>query len=271
MNSSAVESREVRENLNVTKPLSPLQDGAVYGPIHSRRLGYSLGINPLPASYKFCDFDCVYCQYGWTPSKGTGEKIKRADELLTEIRSSFASHKSQDTPVNCLTIAGNGEPTLYPEFPEFIFGLVKLRDEFYPGVPIGILSDSSQVYRPEIRAALTLIEERYMKLDGGDEEKVREINRPRGGFTFERTVTALSFMKNIVIQSLFLQGAYGNTDEAALEKWAAVIAKIKPDEVQVYTLDRGTPAKGLLKVSREKLREIAEFCQRKTGIKSVVF
>ena len=160
---------------------------------------------------------------------------------------------------------------MHPDFSEFIQGLVKLRDELYPGVRIGILSDSSQVYRPEIRAALSLIDERYMKLDGGDEEKVREINRPRGGFTFERTVTALASMKNIVIQSLFLQGSYGNTDEASLEKWAAAIVRIQPDEVQVYTLDRGTPAQGLLKVSREKLREIAEFCRRKTGIKAIVF
>lgn len=268
MNSLAAEPQE---NLNVTKPLSPLQDGAVYGPIHSRRLGHSLGINPLPASYKFCDFDCVYCQYGWTPSKGTGEKIKRAAELLTEIRSSFASHKSQGTPVNCLTIAGNGEPTLHPDFPDFIEGLVKLRDEFYPGVRIGILSDSTQAHRPEIRTALAKIDERYMKLDGGEETKVREINRPRGNYSFERTVTALATMKSIVIQSLFLQGSYGNTDEASLEKWAAAIVRIQPDEVQVYTLDRGTPAKGLLKVSREKLREIAQFCERKTGIKAVVF
>lgn len=259
------------ENLEVVKPLSDLQEGAVYGPIHSRRLGYSLGINPLPASYKFCDFDCVYCQYGWTPSKGTGEKIKRAAELLSEIRASFISHKSKGTPVNCLTIAGNGEPTLHPDFPEFIEGLIQLRNEFYPGVRIGILSDSTQAHRPEISAALAKIEERYMKLDAGDEAKVREINRPRGNYSFERTVSALASMKNIVVQSLFLQGSYNNWDNDVLEKWAAAIAKIQPDEVQVYTLDRGTPAKGLLKVSREKLREIAQFCERKTGIKAVVF
>lgn len=268
MNSLAADPAE---NLKVTKPISPLQDGAVYGPIYSRRLGTSLGINPLPASYKFCDFDCVYCQYGWTPSKGTGEKIKRAPELFEEIRSSFASHKSQGTPVNCLTIAGNGEPTLHPDFPEFIDGLVKLRDEFYPGVNIGILSDSTQAHRPEIRAALTKIDERYMKLDAGDETKVREINRPRGNYSFERTVDALSSMKNIVIQTLFMQGTYNNYSADDLEKWAAAIVKIRPDEVQVYTLDRGTPAKGLLKASREKLREIAEFCEKKTGIKAVVF
>ena len=136
---------------------------------------------------------------------------------------------------------------------------------------IGILSDSTQAHRPEISAALAKIDERYMKLDAGDEAKVREINRPRGNYSFERTVAALAGMKNIVVQSLFLQGSYNNFDDESLEKWAAAIAKIRPDEVQVYTLDRGTPAKGLLKVSREKLREIAEFCQRKTGIKAVVF
>lgn len=269
--SSLAEPNEAQENLEVTKPISDLQDGAVYGPIYSRRLGCSLGINPLPVSYKFCDFDCVYCQYGWTPSKGSGEKIKRAGELLAEIRISLAAHKNQGTPVKCLTIAGNGEPTLHPDFPQFIDGLIQLRDEFYPGVKIGILSDSTQAHRPEIQAALAKIDERYMKLDAGDEAKVREINRPRGNYSFERTVEALASMKKIVIQSLFMQGTYQNFDQAALEKWAEAVARIKPDEVQVYTLDRGTPAKGLLKVSRAKLREIAEFCETKTGIRTVSF
>ncbi len=253
------------------KPLTPLQDGVVYGPVRSRRLGYSLGINPLPSSYKFCDFDCVYCQYGWTPEKGTGEKLKRAPDLLSEIRSVFENFRKQGTRVDCMTIAGNGEPTLHPDFAQFAEGLVRLRDEFYPGVKIGILSDSGQAHRPEVRRGLEMLDQRYMKLDAGRPETVQAINKPRGGFDFERMVNTLAGMDDIVIQSLFVQGSRDNTVPEELEAWAAAVSRIKPREVQVYTLDRGTPDPGLIKVSREKLQQIAAFCESKTGVKSVVF
>ena len=113
----------------------PLQDAAVYGPIHSRRYGYSLGINPLPVTYKFCDFDCVYCQYGWTPrplnptAKKNQEKLKPISKLLQEIETSFQKFVREKTPVDVITIAGNGEPTLYPEFLKFVTRLLELRGE----------------------------------------------------------------------------------------------------------------------------------------------
>ena len=262
---SALEPSEKR------KPLSALQNSAVYGPIHSRRLGYSLGINPLPLTYKFCDYDCVYCQYGWTPEKGNGEKIKRAPELLSEIRNSFEYHKKSGTPVNCLTIAGNGEPTLHPDFLEFTSGLCALRDELYPGVRIGILSDSSQAHRPEIRQALDLLDERYMKLDAGRAETVAKINKPRGNFDFDRTLRALQSMQDIVVQSLFMQGSFDNTLSEEVEEWIKAVNFVRPREVQVYTIDRGTPEPGLKKAGPALLREIAALCESRTGIRSVMF
>ena len=255
----------------VRKPLSPLQDGAVYGPIHSRRLGDSLGINPLPVSYKFCDFDCVYCQYGWTPAKGTGEKIKRAPELLREIENSFMRHKKIGTPVDCITIAGNGEPTIHPDFPALVEGLLKLRDRFYPKVKIGILSDSSQAHRPEIRGALEMLDERYMKLDAGHAELHAKINKPRGDFDFDRMINALRGMRDIVIQGLFMQGSYDNTHHEDIDKWIETVGFIRPREVQVYTIDRGPADPGLRPVSETRLREIAEACQSMTGVPSVVY
>lgn len=253
------------------KPLTPLQDAAVYGPIHSRRLGHSLGINPLPLSYKFCDFDCVYCQYGWTPTQGTGEKIKRAPELLQEIETQFQHHKKNQTPVDCITIAGNGEPTIHPDFLALVQGLVKLRDQYYPKVKIGILSDSSQVHRSEIREALEMLDERYMKLDAGSKDLIHKINKPRGDFDFERMVAELRNMRKIVIQSLFIQGSFDNTTSEALDDWIETVGFIQPMEVQVYSIDRGTPDPGLIKVSGERLHQIAQMCQSMTGIRSVVF
>ena len=262
---------QVGEARGEAKPLSPLQDGTVYGPIQSRRLGSSLGINPLPASYKFCDFDCVYCQYGWTPEKGTGEKLKRAPELLDEIRAAFEKHQKLGTPVNCITIAGNGEPTIHPDFLELINGLLKLRDEFYPGVKIGVLTDSSQAHRKDVREALDALDERYMKLDAGDAETVQKINKPKGGFDFDRMIEALVSMEDIVVQSLFTHGSHDNTSPEILEKWMQAIAKIKPREVQVYTIDRGPADPRLKEVSNEELGEIAKRCETQTGVRSVVF
>ncbi|MFZ5802692.1 MAG: radical SAM protein [Candidatus Omnitrophota bacterium] len=249
----------------------PLQDSVVYGPIASRRLGYSLGINLLPLSYKFCNFDCVYCQYGPTSSKGTGERIKPAVELLAEIRAAFEKHKQERTPVDCLTIAGNGEPTLHPQFPALVEGLLSLRDQYYPGVKTGILSNASQVHRKPIRTALDRLDERYMKLDAGTPEKLREINRSRGHFDFSRTVRALASMKGIVIQTLFVQGSHDNTTEAAVTAWIKTVKKIKPREVQVYTIDRKPADPHLRRVPFEKLQEIADRCQRAAGITAVVY
>lgn len=253
------------------KPITPLQNGAVYGPIQSRRLGVSLGINPLPVSYKFCDFDCVYCQYGWTPEKSSGEKIKKAAELLREIRTALEYHKDLGTRIQCLTIAGNGEPTIYPEFTALVCGLIEMRNQLFPGVRIGILSDASQSHRPEIRKALELLDDRYMKLDAGTEAKIREINKPKGDFDFERMVQVLGEMKDIVIQSLFVQGSHDNTGHEDIRVWIEKIRLIKPKEVQVYSIDRGPADPGLVKVSAGQLQEIADLCQKMTGVKSVVF
>lgn len=249
----------------------PLQDSVVYGPIHSRRLGHSLGINPLPLSYKFCDFDCVYCQYGWTPDKGSGEKLKRAPQLLEEIQKSFAHHRQIKTPVDCITIAGNGEPTMHPDFLSIVSGLMKLRNEFYPRAKVGVLSDSSQADRPKIREALEMLDERYMKLDAGHAALHEKINKPRGDFDFERMVNALRGLRDIVIQSLFMQGTYDNTQPGDIDKWIETVGFIQPREVQVYTIDRRPADPGLRKVSVQRLQEIADMCHSMTGIRSIVY
>lgn len=254
----------------------PLQDGAVYGPIHSRRFGYSLGINPLPVSYKFCDFDCVYCQYGWTPRPGsvaekTNEKLKPLAQLLSEIKSSFQEMTLKKTPVDVITIAGNGEPTLYPKFLKLVKGILELRDRYYPKAPLGILSDSSQCYRPEIKEALEMLDERYMKLDAGDPETIEKINKPIGGFNLKGTLEALKNLKDITIQSLFVQGSFDNTRPNQIDHWVKAVAYVKPKAVQVYTIDRPPADRGVEIVSTARLHEIAELCRKRTGTLTEVF
>ncbi|MBI4367900.1 MAG: radical SAM protein [Candidatus Omnitrophica bacterium] len=281
----------------------PLQEAAVYGPIHSRRFGHSLGINPLPVTYKFCDFDCVYCQYGWTPralnptdskpaessarsgmraprtltplpgnsAKKTDEKLKPLGVLLDEITASFRKMKRDQIPVDVITIAGNGEPTLYPEFPDLVKGLIELRDDYYPKAPLGILSDSSQCHRPQIKEALERLDERCMKLDAGDSETIEKINRPAGGFDLKRTLEALKNLKDVTLQSLFVQGSFDNTRPDQIERWIEAVRYTKPASVQVYTIDRPPADSNITAVSQMKLEEIAGLCRSRTNIRTEVF
>lgn len=253
------------------RKIIPLQNSVVYGPIPSRRLGNSLGINILPVDRKVCSSNCVYCQYGWTPSGRFEDPLKRSPELLTEIESAFESIAQRGVDVDCITLAGNGEPTLHPELGIIIQGLMSLRDRYFPKASLGILSDSTQVVRPKVRQALALLDVRYMKMDAGDEAMWRSINQPLGRTDFQTIVHALRELPEIILQSLFVQGSHDNTRETHVATWIEKVAFIHPRSVQVYTVDRGTAAPGIIKVSHSKLKEIADHLRASTGIAAEIF
>ena len=249
----------------------PLQDSVVYGPIRSRRLGASLGINVLPVSRKVCSSNCVYCQYGWTSEESTGEPLRRAPELLREIEAGFRIHAQASTTVDCITLAGNGEPTLHPDLEALVTGIKRLRDAYFPRATVGILSDATQITRPRVRQALELLDERYMKFDAADEATWRRINLPLGGTNFTAMVDGLKGLRDIVLQSMFIQGSHDNTDDAHVKIWIQAVGAIRPQSVQVYTVDRGTAAEGILEVPRERLQAIADQLTAATGIPAEVF
>jgi wyosine [tRNA(Phe)-imidazoG37] synthetase (radical SAM superfamily) len=250
----------------------PLQDTVVYGPIRSRRLGSSLGINVLPVSHKVCSSNCVYCQYGWTPGGGgSTERLRRAPALLADIEVAFRDHAARGTPVDCLTLAGNGEPTLHPDLPELVAGLARLRDTYFPAARVGILSDATQVTRPRVREALQLLDDRYMKFDAADEATWRRINDPLGRVDFQAMVDGLASLPDVVLQSMFIQGSYDNTGETHLRAWVETVGRIRPRAVQVYTVDRGTAAPGIMEVPRATLQTIADWLTAATGIPTHVF
>ena len=248
-----------------------LQDSVVYGPIHSRRLGHSLGINLLPLSWKLCDFDCVYCQYGWTPQTPGREKIKRVGELEPLIEEAFKGFREAHETIDCITLAGNGEPALHPDFMEIIRATKRLRDIYFPEARVGILTDASLIHKPKVREALLELDDRYLKLDVASKEDLLAINRPVGDFDWDRFVEALRQFPDKVIQSLFVTGSYDNTGDAQIENWIRLVAYVQPREVQVYSIDRSTADPGLRKVSPAKLHEIALRLEQATGIEAYVF
>ena len=250
----------------------PLQDAIVYGPIHSRRLGHSIGINVLPLTHKVCSSNCVYCQYGWTlPGGGSAERLKRAPELLADIETAFQRYRDEGATVDCVTLAGNGEPTLHPDLLELVIEIRRLRDRYFPGARFGILSDATQLSRPHVRRALALLDARYLKFDAADEATWRRINDPLGHTDFQVMVQALRTCPDVILQSMFIQGAYDNTDEPHLHAWIDAVGSIRPRSVQVYTVDRGTAAPGITEVPRGELQAIADRLTASTGIPAEVF
>ena len=253
----------------------PLHAGVVYGPVRSRRLGASLGVNILPPSEKVCTFNCPYCQYGWTASSRRSEAHVPAwpsvETVVREVTTALAALAGRDVALDRLTLAGHGEPTLHPAFGAIVEALRDLRDARAPGVALAVLSNSSTAHEPDVRAALTRLDERYMKLDAGDQDALRHVNA--SALPIARLVASLASLGDIVVQTMFVTDAAGrvdNTSERALSAWIEAIGTIRPEAVHLYTLDRRPAWSPLRAVTREFLDGVAGRV-RAMGTKVLVF
>ena len=240
----------------------PLQSSIVYGPVRSRRLGVSLGINPLPFGYKLCSFNCLYCQYGWTskPTLNPTHQLKdlpHPKEVSGALERSLQRMIRQRTKLDSITFSGNGEPTLHPDLAEIIAAARKLRDQYAPSVKLAILSNSSTVGRKEVRQALEMLDLRVMKLDAGSGEIIRRLDAPAYPFYLGEIITGLKRLKNLTLQSLFVQGRVTNSDPDSVHQWVEIVEVIQPELVQVYSLDRVPAERRLWKVNRATLEWIA--------------
>jgi len=254
----------------------PLQEGLVYGPVRSRRLGHSLGINVLPRHSKVCTFNCTYCQYGWTktPVRGPAEVVEPwpapasvARAVSLRLQRLIANGEAVDR----LTLAGNGEPTLHPQFADVVAELRAVRDKLAPKLPLAVLSNAATLDLPQVVRALNALDERYMKLDAGDATILRRVNAAM--VPFERIVSGLKTLKNVVIQSMFVRDRLGRIDNAsdiAVATWIGTLQTIAPRAVQIYSIDRAPAWPYLQAIPAARLEEIARRA-RAAGLKAEAY
>ena len=238
-----------------------LREKTVFGPIYSRRLGHSLGINLLPQEGKICNFDCIYCECGWNADGRGDTRIPTAAEVRSALEDKLSALMLEGTPIDSITFSGDGEPTLNPEFPRIIDDTLFLRDTYYPKAKVSVLSNATRVHIPEVFAALQKVDNPILKLDAPTLALAQKINQPAPGYDVNRVVEALArFEGNFVLQTMFLRfpGVYDSAAPEVLEGWMAIVRKLRPREVMVYTIDRPTPQAGLEPFTVDQMRALVQ-------------
>lgn len=255
------------------KDQTVLFHSTVFGPIHSRRLGVSLGINLMPDDGKVCSFDCLYCEAGFnSQGKGTTglparEKVKL--DLECKLKEMSAANKT----LNVITFSGNGEPTLHPEFPDIVADVMELRNKYYPEAKVSVLTNSTRIFDNQVAETLKKVDNNILKLDSAIDSTMRLIDRPQSKeFTVKKVVDGLKqFAGTGIIQTMILRGEHNgmridNTTDEEINALIEAYKKIQPKEVMIYSLDRSTPEEHLIKVEKEELDRIAEIIKA-AGIK----
>lgn len=234
-----------------------------YGPIQSRRLGVSLGMEIMPLTHKLCTFDCVYCECGWNqpishPTLPTREEVRSA------LETKLALMQKEKAPLDVITFSGNGEPTLHPQFLGIIEDTCMLRDLYYPNAKVSVLSNSTQLGRADVMKALRLCDNRILKLDAGTDKMMKRIDLPVNQDLSIATIVRWleEWQGDFTLQTCFLRGKHNgqiidNTTTEELEAWYSIVKHLRPKQIMIYVIDRKTPVDTLEKISREKMDEIA--------------
>jgi wyosine [tRNA(Phe)-imidazoG37] synthetase (radical SAM superfamily) len=235
----------------------------IFGPIHSRRLGVSLGVNLLPAQGKWCNFDCLYCECGWNAGQHDDRRLP-AREHVREALFETLQRLSKDAQCpDAITFSGNGEPTLHPQFPEIVDDTVALRNAYAPQAQVCVLSNATRIGHEAIFRALQTIDRPVLKLDSALDATLRHINRPQGVCTVAGIVEQMQrFGGRFSLQTLFMRGTYGgvaldNSTPDEIARWLRIVEQTRPREIMLYTLDRRTPAENLQKLPPAELHAIA--------------
>lgn len=233
----------------------------IVGPIHSRRLGISLGVNLLPKDGKLCSFDCLYCECGWNKDH-RGGRFPEAEIIMQQLESKLQQMKAGDEKLDVITFAGNGEPTLHPDFPVVIDRTIQLRDLYYPEAKVSVLSNATRMTNPGVHAALLKVDNNILKIDGAFDATIHQIDQPADShYSVRQIVEGMkSFSGQLIVQTMFVRGEHDgkivdNTTPAEVAAWCDLMREIRPHQIMVYSLDRPTPAPNLMKVSREEMTQ----------------
>ena len=234
----------------------------IVGPIHSRRLGISLGVNLLPKDGKVCSFDCLYCECGWNADHRGGH-LPDADEVMRELETKLQTMHAAGEALDVITFAGNGEPTLHPDFPRVIERTLQLRDQYFPEVKVSVLSNATQIGKEAVRAALLRVDNNILKIDGAFDETVHLIDQPADSHYSVRQVIEWmkTFRGQLIVQTMFVRGEHNgqrvdNTTPQEVAAWCDLMREVRPHQIMVYSLDRPTPEPNLTKVSKEEMAQL---------------
>ena len=252
----------------------------VFGPVHSRRLGISLGINLLPADGKVCSFDCIYCECGFNEDHRPTLPLPTREEVAAKLEEKLQQMAAEGLLPDVLTFAGNGEPTCHPHFPEIIDDTIRLRDQYCPKAKVSVLSNSTMIHRQTVHDALMRVDNNILKLDTVDPIYIYKVDHPNGTYDVEKIIDRMkAFNGHIIIQTMFMRGeirregvrregetesgvrsqeSVDNTGEEYVGPWLEAVKAIKPQQVMIYTIDRETPTQGLLKATHEQLDAIRD-------------
>ena len=236
----------------------------IFGPVHSRRLGISLGINLLPADGKVCSFDCIYCECGFNKDHRPTLPQPSRQEVARKLEAKLQEMQAGGQLPDVLTFAGNGEPTCHPHFAEIIDDTIRLRNLYCPKAKVCVLSNSTFIHRQQVHDALMRVDDNILKLDTVDPHYIYKVDRPNGTYDVNAIIERMkAFNGHIIIQTMFMRGEYNgvsvdNTGEAFVGPWLDTLKSISPQQVMVYTIDRETPAQGLEKATHEQLDAIRD-------------
>ena len=239
--------------------MTSLYDNIIFGPIRSRRLGISLGVNLLPIESKLCSFDCIYCECGWNDEHPGKRRFNAREDVRAMLDETLGKMVAEGTPPDVITFAGNGEPTMHPDFEAIIEDTIALRDKHCPAAKVSVLSNATQIHREDVRRALKRVDNNILKLDSAFDATVQLMNKPQGNYTVARTVELLKmFEGDFILQTMFLRGEYlgqrvDNTTEEEVAAWLKIVEELKPKQVMVYSLDRDTPCQTITKVEKDDL------------------
>ena len=236
----------------------------IFGPVHSRRLGISLGINLLPADGKVCSFDCIYCECGFNEDHRPSLPLPTREEVALKLEAKLQEMVASGQLPDVLTFAGNGEPTCHPHFAEIIADTIRLRNQYCPKAKVSVLSNSTMIHRPQVHDALIQVDNNILKLDTVDPAYINKVDHPNGTYDVNLIIDRLkAFQGHVIIQTMFMRGecngeSVDNTGDEYVNPWLEAVKTIAPQQVMIYTIDRETPTQGLLKATHEQLDQIRD-------------